>query len=114
MLKILGPKGAIIVKGDQRAVVKCDKKSLDMIEHFSRVAIIPEDANSKRQRHQDLVKAKNSKLVSLASTSESDDAKGKINDGINDKKTGGCIKAVPLDPSEPSKTVKIGANLDPK
>ncbi|XP_062179587.1 uncharacterized protein LOC133884247 [Phragmites australis] len=114
MLKILGLKGAIIVKGDQRAVVKCDKQSLDMVEHFGRVAIIPKDANSKRQRHQDVAEAKNSRLVSLASTSESNDAKGKINDGVNDKKIGGCVKAVPLDPSEPSKTVKIAANLDPK
>ncbi|XP_062202022.1 uncharacterized protein LOC133904545 [Phragmites australis] len=34
-LKITGPNGTIIVKGDQRAAVKCDKQSLDMVEHFS-------------------------------------------------------------------------------
>ncbi|XP_062200519.1 uncharacterized protein LOC133903218 [Phragmites australis] len=114
MLKIPGPKGAIIVKGDQRVAVKCDKQSLDIVEHFGQVAIIPKDANSKHQRHQDVVKAKNSRLVSLASTSDPGDAEGKINNGINDKKIGGCVKPVPLDPSEPSKMVKIRANLDPK
>ncbi|XP_062182038.1 uncharacterized protein LOC133886308 [Phragmites australis] len=111
---IPSPKGAIIVKGDQCAAIKCNKQSLDMVEHFGRVAIIPKDANSKHQRHQDVVEAKNSRLVSLASTSVSDDAEGKINDGVNDKKIDGCVKAVPLNPSKPSKMVKIGANLDPK
>ncbi|XP_062230332.1 uncharacterized protein LOC133928065 [Phragmites australis] len=113
-LKIPSPKGAIIVKGDQRTAVKCDKQSLDMVKHFSQVAIIPKDTNSKRQRYQGVIEPKNSMLVSLADTSESDNAKGKINNGVNNKKTCGCIKAVPLNPSEPSKRVKIGANLDPK
>ncbi|XP_062186645.1 uncharacterized protein LOC133890210 [Phragmites australis] len=62
-LKIPGPNGAIMVKGDQRTF---------------------------------------------------DDAKGKTNDGASNKKTDGCIKAVPLNPSEPSNTVNVGANLDPK
>ena len=78
------------------------------------MAITPKDGDSKRQRHQGVGEAKNSRLVSLASTSESNDAKGKINDGVNNKKTGGCVKAVPLNTFEPSKTVKIRANLDPK
>ena len=95
-------------------MVKCDKQSLDMLEHFSRVATTPKDANSKCQRHQGVIEANDFGLISLASTFKSDDAKGKTNDGAINKKTNGCVKAVPLDPSEPSKTVKVGANLDPK
>ncbi|XP_062186653.1 uncharacterized protein LOC133890221 [Phragmites australis] len=44
--KIPGPNGAITVKGGQRAAVRCDMQSLDMVEYFSRVAITPKDANS--------------------------------------------------------------------
>ena len=33
-LKIPGPKGIITIKGDQRAAIKCDKQSLDTVEHF--------------------------------------------------------------------------------
>ncbi|XP_062229994.1 uncharacterized protein LOC133927541 [Phragmites australis] len=50
-LKILGPNGAITVKGDQRAAVRCEKQSLDIVEHFSRVAIATKDANSKAARY---------------------------------------------------------------
>ena len=113
-IKILGPNGVIMVKGDQRTTVKCDKESLDMVEHFNRVAITPKDANSNRQRHQGVVEAKDSRLVSFVGTSKSDDAKGKINDSISNKKTNSYIKAVPLNPSEPSKMVNVGANLDSK
>ncbi|XP_062202021.1 uncharacterized protein LOC133904544 [Phragmites australis] len=113
-LKIPGPNGAIIVKGDQRAAVKNDKQSLDMVKHFSRAATTPKDTNSKRQRHQGVIEAKDSRLVSLAGTSKFDDAKGKTNDSVSNKNTDGCVKAVPLDPSEPSKMVKVGSNLDPK
>ncbi|XP_062188882.1 uncharacterized protein LOC133892185 [Phragmites australis] len=106
-LKIPGPNGAITVKGDQRAVVKCNKQSLDMVKHFSPVAIAPKDSNSKCQRQQGVVKAKDCRLVSLDGTTKSNDAKGKAHDSISNKKTDGCVKAVRLDPSEPSKMVKV-------
>ncbi|XP_062191200.1 uncharacterized protein LOC133894995 [Phragmites australis] len=47
-LKIPGPKGVIAVKGDQRATVKCDKQSLDMVKHFGRSSITSKGAESKR------------------------------------------------------------------
>ncbi|XP_062208981.1 uncharacterized protein LOC133910687 [Phragmites australis] len=111
-LKILGPKGVITVKADQRAAVKCDKQSLDMVEHFSRSSITSKGAESKCQKHQD---ASDSKLISLADTSQFDDAtKEETNNGAKDKRTNGGVKAMPLDPSEPAKTVKVRAGLDPK
>ncbi|XP_062193491.1 uncharacterized protein LOC133896864 [Phragmites australis] len=113
-LKISGPNGGIIVKGDQHATVKYDKQSLDMVEYFSRAATTPKDANSKRQRHQGVVEAKDSRLISLVGASKSNDAKGKTNDGASNKNTDGCVKAIPLDPSKPSLSVNVGANLDPK
>ncbi|XP_062202019.1 uncharacterized protein LOC133904542 [Phragmites australis] len=87
-LKIMSPKGVITVKGDQRTTVKCRVQ-------------VPQDAG-------------HSRLVSLTSTSQSDDAvKEETNDGAKDKRTDGGVKAVPLDPSEPAKMVKVGAGLDP-
>ncbi|XP_062200360.1 uncharacterized protein LOC133903034 [Phragmites australis] len=47
-LKISDPKGIITVRGDQRAAVKCDKQSLYMVEHISRVATTSKGADSKR------------------------------------------------------------------
>ncbi|XP_062188838.1 uncharacterized protein LOC133892118 [Phragmites australis] len=45
----------------------------------------------------------------------SDDAvEEETNDGAKDNRTDGGVKAVPLDPSEPAKMVKVGAGLDPK
>ncbi|XP_062179403.1 uncharacterized protein LOC133884013 [Phragmites australis] len=41
-------------------------------------------------------------------------AKSEMNDGVKDKKAGGGIKKVPLNPSKPAKMVKIGVDLDPK
>ena len=70
---------------------------------------------SKRQKHQATTKVKDSKLVSLTDVSRFHDAtKGETNDGAKDKKAGGGIKAVPLNPFEPAKMVKIGVDLDPK
>ncbi|XP_062224554.1 uncharacterized protein LOC133923125 [Phragmites australis] len=115
MLKILGPKWVITVRGDQRATVKRDKQSLDMVEHLSRAVTTSKGTDSKSQEHQVTVEIKDSKLVSLASTSKSNDAaKGETSDSADDKRTDGGIKAISLDLSEPAKMVKVGANLDPK
>ncbi|XP_062187857.1 uncharacterized protein LOC133891151 [Phragmites australis] len=52
---------------------------------------------------------------SLADTSKSDDAtKGEANEDAKDKKNGCDTKAMPLDSSEPTKTARIGVDLDPK
>lgn len=100
---------------NQRAAVKCDKRNLDMIEHLSRAATTSKGAVSKRQKHQATIEHKDSKFVSLAKTSKSNDAaKGETNDGTSNKKTDDGVKAIPLDPPEPAKTVKVGVNLDPK
>ncbi|XP_062203753.1 uncharacterized protein LOC133905949 [Phragmites australis] len=67
------------------------------------------------QKHQSVTKIKDSKLVSLTNASRSAvTTEGENNDGAKDRKAGGGIKALTLDPSEPAKTVKIEVDLDPK
>ncbi|XP_062230366.1 uncharacterized protein LOC133928111 [Phragmites australis] len=68
------------------------------------------------QMHKATTKVMDPKLVSLANAFRYDDTtKGENNDGSKDKKkAAGGVKAVPLDPSELAKTVKIGVSLDPK
>ncbi|XP_062217202.1 uncharacterized protein LOC133917314 [Phragmites australis] len=102
VLKNLGPKGEITVKGDQRTMVKYNKQSLEMVEHFCRIATTSRDIESKGQKYQDATKrkdsAKDSKLMSVTDTSKSNDpAKGETNDVAQGKKT-----------------IKIGADLHPK
>ncbi|XP_062230315.1 uncharacterized protein LOC133928040 [Phragmites australis] len=106
-LKIPGPKGVITVKGDQNVVAKCDKQSLEMVEHFYRTTTITKDIESKRQKRQAVSKGKDS--------AKFDDAtKGETDKGVKDKKAGGGTKIVPLDPSKMAKTVRIRADLEPK
>ncbi|XP_062217680.1 uncharacterized protein LOC133917865 [Phragmites australis] len=106
-LKILGPKGIITVRGDQRAAVKYDKQSLDMIEHLSQAATTFKGADSKRQKYQATVEIKDSKLVSLSDTSKYNNAaKVETNDSADNKRGDGSVEAMSLDLSEPAKTVK--------
>ncbi|XP_062201529.1 uncharacterized protein LOC133904074 [Phragmites australis] len=68
-----------------------------------------------RFRSPSIKSIKESKLVSLADASKSNDAaKGETNDGANNKKTNGGVKAMPLDLTETAKKFKVGANLDSK
>ncbi|XP_062232812.1 uncharacterized protein LOC133930136 [Phragmites australis] len=86
MLNILGPKGIITVRGDQHVVVKCDKQNMDMVEHLSQAATTSKGTDSKRQKHQATVEIKDSKLVSLADTSKSNEATNcEISDGADNK-----------------------------
>ncbi|XP_062227456.1 uncharacterized protein LOC133925598 [Phragmites australis] len=114
-LKIPSPKGVITIRGDQPEVVKCDKQSLDIVKHLSRVATTPKGMDSMCQKHQATIEIKDSKLVSLVDISKSNDAtKGETNENASNKNTDGGVKAMPLDLSKPTKTVKVGANLDSK
>ncbi|XP_062224581.1 uncharacterized protein LOC133923163 [Phragmites australis] len=51
-LKIPGPKGVITVKGDQCVAIKCDKQSLEMVEHFFQTTTTSKNLESKRHRCQ--------------------------------------------------------------
>ncbi|XP_062230265.1 uncharacterized protein LOC133927968 [Phragmites australis] len=105
--------------GDQRAAFKCDKQSLEIMEHFCQMMTTTKDMESKHQKCQATGKIKdsanNSKLLSLTDTSKSDDTtKGEADEGAKDKKAGGGTKTVTLDPSELTKSIRIGVDLDPK
>ncbi|XP_062230043.1 uncharacterized protein LOC133927604 [Phragmites australis] len=106
-LKILDPKGIINVRGDQRATMRYDKQSLDIVEHLSRVATTFKGVDPNHQKHQATIEIKDSKLFN-------DAAKGETSSDADNKRVDGGIKAILFDLSEPAKTVKIGANLDPK
>ncbi|XP_062180681.1 uncharacterized protein LOC133885060 [Phragmites australis] len=115
-IKIPDPKGVITIKGDQRVVVKCDKQSLEMANHFCRTMTTSKNLESKRQTAtQGQDSATDSKLVSFVDTSKSDNAaKGETSDGAKDKKTDGGVKAVPHNLSKLAKKDKVGSNLNPK
>ncbi|XP_062230045.1 uncharacterized protein LOC133927605 [Phragmites australis] len=99
VLKISGPKGIIIVKGDQCAMVKCDKQSLEMVEHFYQITTTSRDIESKHLRIQATGKskdsAKDSKFVSLADTFKSDDStKDETNDSVKYRKADSGTKGI--------------------
>ena len=83
-LKMLGPKGVITIHYDKKMTHTCDRRSLEMVGQ------IPTREENKGQPSTKQLKPK---------------AAPKPNDQV---------KEVPLDPEEPSKTVRIEDTSDPK
>nr|ADB85282.1 putative retrotransposon protein [Phyllostachys edulis] len=82
--KMLGPKGVITIYCDKKMAHTCDRRSLEMVGQ------IPTREENKEQP---LTKQ----------------LKPKVAPKPNDQ-----VKEVPLDPEEPSKTIRIGDTSDPK
>ncbi|XP_062227313.1 uncharacterized protein LOC133925389 [Phragmites australis] len=103
VVKIPSPKWVITVKGDQRAVFKCDKQNIEIVEQFYQTATTSRHIDSKHQRHQATGKskdnAKDSKLIFTDTSGFDDFAKGETNDDTKKWKADGGIKVVPMDPS---------------
>ena len=81
---MLGPKGVIIIHCDKKMAHTCDRRSLEMVGQIP----APEENNEQPSTKQ---------------------SKSKAAPKPNDH-----VKEVPLDPEEPSKTVRIGDTSDPK